>query len=155
MLQADVQAAVQRLDRGDQQYQPPAGDQQRTHVAQRAEVVLDVLQNIEADDRVHVVGFQLVRRGLGRVEIMNPEAPVLHEPLPDGVQVVARAISGHHQFLPQQKAGEIAGAGTDQRAPRSGAPPARGKSGSTVHRRKPEQGLFANIEGGQPERTSQ
>ncbi len=76
MPQVDVERAVQRGERRNEKDEVSAPRQDRREIAQRLFVALDVLEDIEADDRVDRIPRQFRPRGGGEGEFVRGDSQV-------------------------------------------------------------------------------
>jgi len=97
MAQGPVHRTVQRGQRGDEQDEPTRGGQHAADRDQRSTVVLDVFEDIEADDGVEALSGQvavLVRQ----VEALHRDVRMPRKPRPQPAQVLLPGVGEHQPF---------------------------------------------------------
>ena len=110
-----VERAVERRERGDEEREVPAGGQDAGEVAQRPRVVLDVLEDVQADDRVDALGGEVADVRVREREAERGDADVraaleLRLQLAD---VVRLDVGGDDALLVREEAGLVPDAGAD------------------------------------------
>jgi len=87
MSQRFIQGAVQRAQRRHEQDEPPAGPEQVVHRPQRGAVVLDVLQDVQADDGVEPLGDEPGAHG-GEPQLGDGHVRPAREPVAQAAEVI-------------------------------------------------------------------
>src|SRR5438309_1240767 len=140
-----VEGAVQRSQRRHQEDEPSAGLEQVVHRTQRRAVVLDVLQDVQADDGIEPLGAESgAHRGQPQLRDRHVRPPC--EPLAQPVKVVALGVGEHDPLAVDQERRHVADSGPDLEhpAPHPGAQPVEhpaivaGGRGHALERRGPD-----------------